>query len=128
MTPLTQSQRQEIEERCSKATKGPWHFQTDTAGRPVRLHADDFDTVITREQGEDYLYMTTEDEDFIAQARTDIPALLASDAAREVENERLRAALQEIKQMMLPESGMLNDEHRVNAALVVADKALHPSA
>lgn len=73
----TQQRLEEIREREKKATKGPWHFQADTAGRPVRLHADDFDTVITRELNEDYLYMTNQDEAFIAHSREDIPFLLS---------------------------------------------------
>jgi hypothetical protein len=73
--PLTQAYLEEVRKRCETATRGPWisfiEGRDHTSG----------DSVIKRGPGgiEEDLYLTgstVEDQDFIANARQDIPLLL----------------------------------------------------
>lgn len=74
-TPLTTQQLDEIEERANAAAPGPWCL------------CDDYSDVLTPDGYQLASYAATADGEFIAAARTDVPALLA-------EVRRLRAELE----------------------------------
>ena len=95
--PMTPVQLAEIREREAKATAGPWrsnhgrHTVLDKGHKKyISKRTGYVPEPHTMGDGETG-YMTTDDADFIAHARTDIPALLAAlDAAaslaKEIEN------------------------------------------
>jgi hypothetical protein len=71
---LSKEQIAEIEQRAKKATPGPWYV--DDVYQIIQCENDSDDTVIA-----DYSFISDfdvcrDDVDFIASARTDIPALL----------------------------------------------------
>lgn len=68
---MTESQLKEIELRCDKATEGPWisfvEGRDHTSGSSfIRTIRDDIELIGA----------TVEDQDFIANARQDIPILI----------------------------------------------------
>lgn len=71
---LTSEQVKDIEERAAKATPGPWSvdeiFDEDDGTRFRSIDG-------WSEDGEEYLCLCEADAEFVADARTDIPALLA---------------------------------------------------
>jgi hypothetical protein len=70
---MTENDLREIETRCNRATKGPW--QSFVEGRDQTSGSS-----FIRTGGLDDIELTgasDEDQDFIAHARQDIPALLA---------------------------------------------------
>lgn len=81
--PMTQERLDEIEAREAKATEGPWGVDGPAQCGPgdslAVYHVEDGGTVA-------YVQPSWDDAEFIAHARTDIPALLA-------EVERLRALI-----------------------------------
>lgn len=77
---LTPDQLNEIRERCEKATEGPWNVTGESA-----LTA----------PGYKEFAPSDEDLDFIANSRTDIPALLAHIAEQDSRIERLEEVAKE---------------------------------
>lgn len=74
MTRLTDADLDAIEARYTKATEGPWdaYVGFDDQGTPYcAVEVEDTEVPVARFHGGFY------DADFIAQARTDVPALLA---------------------------------------------------
>ena len=89
----TDERRKEIEGRCEKATKGPWYFIDSEAHDYAIMHIDDWEEGMSWPETMDRLFIPHEsneefDEDahFIANARQDIPDMLA-------ELDRLKAQL-----------------------------------
>lgn len=81
---MTNEQRQAIRARADAATPGPWGWYNDKAG--IYAHGDD---VFAVGLGGYEDIFSDEDADFIANAREDVPALLA-------ENEELNNRIQEL--------------------------------
>jgi hypothetical protein len=94
---LTNEELAAIRERAEKATPGPWFKESDEYGNINVYFAWDApnggNEVVERIDSED-------DADFIANARTDIPKLLAHIEALEVENERMKDALIRIDELV----------------------------
>ena len=88
--PMTQEQLDAIQGREAKATEGPWGVDGPAQRGPgdslAVYHVEDGGTVA-------YVQPSWDDAEFIAHARTDIPALLAEVEWLRADNERLRAAL-----------------------------------
>nr|WP_314314711.1 hypothetical protein [Kocuria rhizophila] len=121
--PMTQEQLDAIREREAKATAGPW----DVDG-PAQCGPGDTLTVYPVEDGGALAYVqpSWDDAEFIAHARTDIPALLA-------DNERLRA-LTTVDDAMVERAAreaygpkmwdrLLKDGHGVAAVQLSAERA-----
>lgn len=69
---LTEDELSAIERRCELATRGPWRSFVESRDQ---MSVSDF----IQTAGED-IYLsgaTTEDQDFVAAARQDVPALIA---------------------------------------------------
>jgi hypothetical protein len=83
---LTRSELNEIKERCEKATQGPWKSMVE--GRNHSSGSSFIMTGTENNRGEDIELSgaTAADQDFIAQARQDVPKLLE-------EIERLRGLI-----------------------------------
>ena len=96
---MTDKEVEEIRARCDKATEGPWktHLVDDTSivtedGTDVCTTCDS--SQAEREDGYNVEYERMEaDADFIAHARTDIPALLAEVTRLTAVEAELRAEL-----------------------------------
>lgn len=101
---MTEDELKQIEARCNAATPGPWHTCDPIwrqANSPGWVLAGDYDPhrgagvvsaleIMEWEDGEDPCYTQSDvDLDFIANARTDIPALIAEVRRLQLENERL---------------------------------------
>jgi hypothetical protein len=80
---LTQKQLEAIRQRVEKATPGPWKYSEGVGSYPATILSEKGEVVAA---GDEYYGMTENDANFIAHARTDIPALL--DHIAEVETER----------------------------------------
>lgn len=92
---------QEIREREQKATKGPWWWWTNTMGIPDALHCGEPGGgqgyhILT---ADDYLFrfVDEDDQDFIAEARQDIPWLLYQLSASRQRERELREALEKVE-------------------------------
>jgi hypothetical protein len=87
---MTEDQLREIESRCNAATPGPWIASIEN-----RDHTSGESVISRGERGqEEDLYLhggTVEDYDFVANARQDIPILIA-------EVRRLASLLREPRQ------------------------------
>jgi len=86
---MTADKIQAAQERCARATPGPWQYDGGNAwlvGRDARGF------VVTREDGLPHVRDEL-DAEFCAHARTDLPAALADLVAARVECARLHAAL-----------------------------------
>ncbi len=98
MTPLTPEAEQQIRERAEKATPGPWYAADGWRGGT-------FAKFLVQEPGElngDGRYVgLPEDTEFIANARTDIPALLSTIDSLRAELAREREKVQEIRKEIL---------------------------
>ena len=88
MNHLTTQELETIRKRAEQATEGPWRIEKDSYVCNAGYHTTDtiISPDITSEVYEEY------DADFIANARTDIPKLLA-------EVDRLRAVLTQIDEL-----------------------------
>lgn len=89
MEPMPQEELDTIRRRATDATRGPWcHWSGwDRADNCVNSESrEDMHTVAD-------VIPEPNDAEFIAHARTDIPALLAEVEWLRADNERLRAAL-----------------------------------
>ena len=86
--PMAQEQLDAIRGREAKATAGPWGVDG-----PAQCGPGDTLTVYPVEDGGTVAYVqpSWDDAEFIAHARTDIPALLAEVERLRADNERLRA-------------------------------------
>lgn len=82
---MTEAELKAIEERAEKATPGPWISEGSQIARRVSSKISVNDHMIVRDGG-----MWSENEKFIAHARTDIPALLAHIRAVEAERDAMR--------------------------------------
>jgi hypothetical protein len=69
---MTKEELQQIEQRCAQATKGPWKSWIEG-----RDHTSGSSFISTSEQDIELLGATNADQDFMAAARQDVPALLA---------------------------------------------------
>lgn len=78
---LTEQEIEEISERCSRATKGPWISYVE--GRDHISGSNFIMTGLDDNRGDDIelIGATINDQDFIAHAREDIPKLLAEIAS-----------------------------------------------
>ena len=83
---MTESELNEIEERCNKATKGPWKSYIE--GRDHESG----DSFI--ETGGEEIYLSNplfdNNQDFIAHSRQDVPRLIAEIRKLKAEIERLK--------------------------------------
>lgn len=88
--PMTQEQLDEIQERVNDATSGPWDCYGN--GAHEVFDAGEYDD---GDPGELVAPVVTklDDAEFIAHARTDVPALLAEVERLRADNTRLRARL-----------------------------------
>jgi len=68
---LTESELKDISDRCDSATKGPW--KSFIEGRD---HESGSDFIQTPDGDIELIGGTKEDQDFIAQSRTDVPKLI----------------------------------------------------
>ena len=69
---MTDTELQEIEQRCNQATCGPWRSWIEG-----RDHQSGSDFISTGDGDIELIGGTQADQEFIAAARQDIPALLA---------------------------------------------------
>lgn len=99
---LTKEERAEIAERASHATQGPW-----TRKKPERDASGFYNGVgVAGTAGRQMVYaplggsFPSADCDFIAHARTDIPALLATCDALEAERDAERALTAQMREAM----------------------------
>ena len=77
-TPLTDSEIKAIMERCEKATPGPWESEVTTSGGSILTRGGKW-------RGQSLQVVPSQDADFIASARSDVPDLCRDLlAAREV--------------------------------------------
>jgi hypothetical protein len=90
--PLTEERIAEIQQRCERATKGPWTVARDDGEMicdvpeiDIRLNGSRWHKVV------DSLWLEPCDAEFIAHARADLPALLA-------DRQRLHSQLTEAQQ------------------------------
>lgn len=120
---LTYEQLDEIKTRASKATAGPWDWNSRHGlGAPNRLvmwpsHEYGCDLDIEGEEA---------DLDFIAHARTDIPALIAAIEASEsarVKTEQERDALKDCEESAY-QRGVSDERKRAEKAEFAARRAL----
>lgn len=81
---MTDEQLAEIKARCEAATPGPWTNRRDRRVIRTTRYVSDVIAHVEQQPYNDYVHF--QNGDFIAHARTDIPALVA-------EVERLREAL-----------------------------------
>ncbi len=94
---------EEIEERCNAATEGPWYVPSEmnamdngwTVCSDAEVIVDQPDTRYNEDQ-----FRTEADAEFIAHAKTDIPALISRVRDLERENEQLYASGLENAQMI----------------------------
>lgn len=91
--------RQAARARCDAATPGPWKWETTNDYHALvqvgGLNILDVDGY----EGEGGYEGDVPDEDFIAHARTDLPAALDELDAKDAEIERLREQLEEATQL-----------------------------
>src|SRR5689334_8305279 len=73
-----------VQSRASMATRGPWHVEWDGTGYPQRVFNDAAVLVAETCTGPEW---PPTDAEFIAHARTDVPALLARIAELEAERD-----------------------------------------
>lgn len=97
---LPREERDAIRARVDRATEGPWGHHAHTHGLPSDgpTHVCVFDPEDVPVAELDYSSWGERDAEFIAHARTDVPALLDALDAAEAENERLRVTLYESEQ------------------------------
>ncbi|MCC6583130.1 MAG: hypothetical protein IT271_05460 [Chitinophagales bacterium] len=80
---MTDQELKEIEERCNRATKGPWVSfvegrNNESGDSFIMTGIQEGEDIWSESRGED-IYLrgaTNDDQDFIAHARQDIPRLL----------------------------------------------------
>ena len=93
MTDLTDADLDAIEQRANAASEGPWSQDSDDPGLvwgEQRSSGDGYWSLFASETGHDATAQP-QDAEFIAHARTDVPALLA-------EVRRLRAMEQRVRE------------------------------
>ena len=77
-TPITGKELADMKRRCENATKGPWWWWTSSGDNPVRLHTgSDGSLMRISDDGGFLLFDDEDDEDFIENARTDLPRCIA---------------------------------------------------
>lgn len=77
MTPMTDERLREIEERCEKATKGPWTWDPDFGVTPAKYEYEARTSRNIVEIDSGFYPPWGGDGPFIAHSRTDVPDLLA---------------------------------------------------
>ena len=83
-----------IERRASAATEGPWTVETFGDGEVSLIAGLDADHPVLSAWGYDAgLLLEKDDAEFIANARLDVPALLAEVERLQVENQELRGKI-----------------------------------
>ena len=90
---LSDEELQGIRERCDKATSGEWDVVDETEVMAMRRDSDAIDPIVVVDTRFFHGRATEQqmaDSQFIAHARSDIPALLVHIAAQQAEIERLR--------------------------------------
>lgn len=126
---LTPAQVAECRERVERATEGPWEVEGGGG-----MHMDgtrDWYTISCpwNEHTKYYIglgALKLPEAEFVAHARTDIPALCATVEALRVENERLRGALKRlVDQVTVDESGKARPMYR-HEVEGIAMEALEP--
>lgn len=97
---LPREERDAIRARADRATEGPWGHHAHTHGLPSDgpTHVCVFDPEDVPVAELDYSSWGERDAEFIAHARTDVPALLDALDAAEVENERLRGLVPALRE------------------------------
>lgn len=87
MTRLTDEQLTEMEARCNAATPGPWETRGNDCPEAIQnVYANCYSVATVRlYPGGDRLLVRTANAEFIAHARSDIPALLAEVRALKAE-------------------------------------------
>ena len=87
---LTEEQLKEIEARANAARPAPWHVEVHEPTLSRMVRSDDH----TLDIGFGYVgNRTEEDAEFVAHARTDVPALLAKARRLREENDKVTADL-----------------------------------
>jgi len=101
---LADAERAAIQERVDKATPGPWELAANGPWIGAGDYA--YDEVLAPAQvqcmaycygGSSQIEISEADREFIASARTDIPALLAALKEAEAERDRLRAVVERVE-------------------------------
>ena len=87
--PMTPERMAEIEARANAATPGPWEAWDRGIGFEVHVNGEELNSEF-RET------FRQADAEFIAEARTDVPALLA-------EVRRLQAAVERVRELHVPD-------------------------
>jgi hypothetical protein len=89
---MTKDEIRAIRERAGKASEGPWESHGDSPGKPPMVWDNSGDAIVSQ-MPNGRPYFEPEDADFIAHARTDVPALCdAVEEARKVLRESLSIA------------------------------------
>lgn len=123
---LTPADEAAIRERVEKATEGPWTEGTFREHVPAIAHERN-GLLVGHPKGAPICEMIQRpglpeaeeaDCDFIAHARTDVPALLDSNAALRGEVERLRAVLEDIDRRVLARSELYNSDVHMAGNLI----------
>lgn len=122
--PLDDKRLAEIAERAEKATAGPWEFDLDNVGATYEIGFG----ITTARSGWTLIHIPCRAQDsdsaangeFVAHARTDIPALVA-------EVRRLREALDEIRRIGEPRPDIHDAEDAANACIAIAEAAIGPT-
>lgn len=102
---MTETDLQAIEQRAASATPGPWEWEHGPNGMPynlqvevafggVRVHPWVLLKTVTGWEP------TMATADFIAHARTDVPALIEAMRERNAEIERLRGEIESLRQSL----------------------------
>jgi hypothetical protein len=127
-----------IRARAEKATKGPWETEWEQIQyerwnrRYGEFHAYAMTPMVVAKSVDDKeavakaIEQVEADADFIANARTDIPALLADGLHWRAECERLRAALSGIETLTAPGTGG-DSGFIIEGAYAIAFNALEAS-
>jgi hypothetical protein len=81
---MTKDEIRAIRERAGKASEGPWESHGDSPGKPPMVWDNSGDAIVSQ-MPNGRPYFEPEDANFIAHARTDVPALCdAVEEARKV--------------------------------------------
>lgn len=113
MSDPTDAELEAMEKRCEAATKGPWEWfknQVHPDGT-VGVWGPDGDEICACWGNLAYSTEPTDDADFIAHARSDVPALIA--ALREARKERDEAEARYVEQLERADAAVGDRDHRV---------------